>query len=87
MQLSSSMETCQSQFTFQEAGSSVADTERMLKNLSELKSSIEQTAEVVQSHGKKTPRTSHQDNCIKEQVVWSVADSWKPSEKSDDQKL
>ena len=47
------METCQSQFTFQEAGSSVADTERMLKNLSELKSSIEQTAEVVQSHGKK----------------------------------
>ena len=52
-QLSASMDKCQSQFTSKETGASVADTERMLKNLEELKMFIEQAAEVVQSHGKK----------------------------------
>ena len=52
-QLSASMDNCQAQFTSKENGSTVADTERMLKNLEELKTFIEQAAEVVQSHGKK----------------------------------
>ena len=52
-QLSASMDKCQTQFTSKEAGASVADTERMLKNLEELKTFVEQAAEVVQSHGKK----------------------------------
>lgn len=47
------MDKCQTQFTSKEMGASVADTERMLKNLEELKMFIEQAAEVVQSHGKK----------------------------------
>lgn len=47
------MDNCQSQFTSKEVGSTVADTERMIKNLEELKTSIEQAAEEVQSHGKK----------------------------------
>ena len=53
VQLSSSIDNCQSQFSSKEAGSSVADTERRLKNLGELKASIEQAAEGVHSLGNK----------------------------------
>ena len=53
LQLSASMDKCHTQFISRETGSTVEDTERMLKNLEELKTFIEQAAEVVQSHGKK----------------------------------
>lgn len=53
MQLSASMDNCQTQFSSKETGSTVADNEKMIKNLEELKTFIEHTAEVVQSLGKK----------------------------------
>ena len=53
MQLSASMDNCHTQFSSKETGSTVADNEKMIKNLEELKIFIEQTAEVVQSLGKK----------------------------------
>ena len=52
-QLSASMDNCHTQFSSKETGSTVADNEKMIKNLEELKIFIEQTAEVVQSLGKK----------------------------------
>ena len=52
-QLSASIDNCQAQFSSKEAGSSVADTERRLKNQEELKTSVEQAAEEVQSLGHK----------------------------------
>lgn len=53
MQLSASMDNCQTQFSSKETGSTVADNKKMIKNLEELKTFIDQAAEVVQSQGKK----------------------------------
>ena len=53
IQLSASMDNCHAQFSSKEMGATVADNERMLKNLEELKTFIEHTADVVQSLGKK----------------------------------
>ena len=53
MQLSASMDNCHAQFSSKETGSSVADNQRMVKNLEELKTFIEQAAEEVQALGKK----------------------------------
>ena len=47
------MDNCQTQFSSKETGSTVADNEKMIKNLEELKTFIEQAAEEVQSLGKK----------------------------------
>ena len=53
MQLSASMDNCQTQFSSKEMGSTVADNKKMIKNLEELRIYVDQTAEVVQSQGKK----------------------------------
>lgn len=53
VQLSASMDNCQTQFSSKETGSTVTDNEKMIKNLEELKTFIEQAAEEVQSLGKK----------------------------------
>ena len=47
------MDNCHTQFSSKETGSTVSDNEKMIKNLEELKTFIEQAAEEVQSLGKK----------------------------------
>ena len=47
------MDNCHTQFSSKETGSTVSDNEKMIKNLEELKTFIEQATEEVQSLGKK----------------------------------